>query len=135
MSQSLHAIGALTTILGGISSLCYGLTYLQTPASPPPSARRALGFLPLRLPDPEKEPSKYHFEVYCVRYSVVWMAIFGCIVGEERRGRSGIGAVCDVGRRHWLRWRSCSCCAALSLSVAPSSPAPNYLLLQHVRKP
>eukprot|EP00518_Triparma_eleuthera_P012631 CAMPEP_0182480040 /NCGR_PEP_ID=MMETSP1319-20130603/35174_1 /TAXON_ID=172717 /ORGANISM="Bolidomonas pacifica, Strain RCC208" /LENGTH=275 /DNA_ID=CAMNT_0024681505 /DNA_START=23 /DNA_END=847 /DNA_ORIENTATION=+ len=83
MSQSLHTIGALTTILGGISSLCYGLTYLQTPASPPPSARRALGFLPLRLPDPEKEPSKYHFEVYCVRYSVVWMAIFGCIVAFQ----------------------------------------------------
>ncbi len=36
--------------------------------------------LPFQLPHPTIEPSKYCHEIFTWRYSLVWIAIFGCIV-------------------------------------------------------
>lgn len=70
-------------LLATAFALLVGLHRLQRPAPPPPRAQRggALpAWLPLRLPDPIAEPTRYCYEVFAWRYTAAWILAFGLVV-------------------------------------------------------
>ena len=43
----------------------------------------SMSYVPVQLPDPRSEPTKYSYELFCWYYTVVWIAIFGAIVVSQ----------------------------------------------------
>ena len=115
---NLKTMATMSSILGGLFAGCYVLTYLQAPPETKPRPR-VLNFLPLRMPDPTTSPSKYEFELFCAKYSVVWMLIFGSIV------------VFEVYESFTGPYDYILCCGALSL---PNLLAP-LILKSHTPHP
>lgn len=76
----------MVTILLSLLSTCYLLTFFCTP-TPSRVLKKTAGYripnLPLLLPHSTLEPSKYTFEVYSFKYSIIWMSIFCLIVLTE----------------------------------------------------
>lgn len=95
MSESpLPVEAAMTAVLATGLAILFGLHCLQSPSpqkmassrQPQTSPSTSLTHyyfslpLPLQLPDPITEPSKYCHEIFTWRYTAVWIAIFGCVV-------------------------------------------------------
>jgi cycloeucalenol cycloisomerase len=80
----------MTAILATGFAILVGLHFLQIPwqshsvSQDDDAAAAAIVVgnisLPLQLPHPITEPSKYCHEIFTWRYSLVWMGIFGCVV-------------------------------------------------------
>jgi cycloeucalenol cycloisomerase len=90
MNEPFASIEAtMAAILVTMFTVLVGMHSLQLSASPPsktPSTRTSLSLLqslPLQLPDPLTEPSKYCYEIFCWYYSIVWIGIFGFIVVSQ----------------------------------------------------
>ena len=68
----------MSAILATAFAVLVGLHALQTRAPYATPSR-----IPLQLPSPLVEPSKYCYEVFSWRYSAVWIGIFGLIVVSQ----------------------------------------------------
>jgi cycloeucalenol cycloisomerase len=71
----------MSAILITMFAILVGMHTLQTPIVQK-SNNKAIR-LPLLLPDPNKEPSKYCYEIFAWYYTAVWIAIFGFIVVSQ----------------------------------------------------
>lgn len=75
---------AMTAILATGFAILAGLHFLQYPSQQQqhPDVICYYGNipLPLELPHPISEPSKYCHEIFTWRYTLIWIAIFGCVV-------------------------------------------------------
>lgn len=69
----------MSAILATALAVLVGLHFAQVPSPRKSSAPR----LPLMLPDPHAEPSKYCYEIFSWRYSAIWIGIFGYIVASR----------------------------------------------------
>ena len=67
----------MTAILFTMLAILVGMHSLQTPTTTTTTK------LPLLLPDPKKEPSKYCYEIFAWYYTVIWIGIFGLIVVSQ----------------------------------------------------
>lgn len=77
-------------VLVGLHSLQIRTTTTTTTTTPRPHRQKSTtaallldalrAMMPLRLPDPHSEPSRYCYEVFAWRYTIVWIGIFGYIV-------------------------------------------------------
>ena len=70
----------MTAILFTMFAILVGMHSLQKPND---DIQTATTKLPLLLPDPKKEPSKYCYEIFAWYYTIVWIAIFGFIVVSQ----------------------------------------------------
>lgn len=81
----------MSAILATAFAILVGLHFLQIQspqnASPvlPPAINGSFFFdnLPLQLPNPHTEPSKYCYELFSWKYTVIWIGIFGFIVVSQ----------------------------------------------------
>lgn len=71
----------MTAILFTMFAILVGMHSLQKPNDLQHTTTTTK--LPLLLPDPKKEPSKYCYEIFAWYYTIVWIAIFGFIVVSQ----------------------------------------------------
>mmetsp|Transcript_6521 Transcript_6521/g.10592 ORF Transcript_6521/g.10592 Transcript_6521/m.10592 type:complete len:333 (-) Transcript_6521:33-1031(-) len=72
----------MTAILVTMFAILVGMHSLQKPANVQKN-NTSTKLLPLLLPDPKKEPSKYCYEVFAWYYTALWIGIFGFIVVSQ----------------------------------------------------
>mmetsp|Transcript_11008 Transcript_11008/g.17045 ORF Transcript_11008/g.17045 Transcript_11008/m.17045 type:complete len:331 (-) Transcript_11008:33-1025(-) len=70
----------MTAILFTMFAILVGMHSLQAPND---YAQNNTSKLPLLLPDPKNEPSKYCYEIFAWYYTAVWIGIFGFIVVSQ----------------------------------------------------
>eukprot|EP00986_Skeletonema_menzelii_P020057 scaffold29997_cov171-Skeletonema_menzelii.AAC.3 len=73
----------MTAILVTMFAILVGMHSLQKPANDVQKNNTSTKLLPLLLPDPKKEPSKYCYEVFAWYYTALWIGIFGFIVVSQ----------------------------------------------------
>ena len=79
---------SMSAILATMTAILVGLHSIQLPSesrktSPTTGEKSILSSFPLQLPDPYTEPSKYCYEIFCWKYTVVWITLFGFIVVSQ----------------------------------------------------
>ncbi|KAL3803144.1 hypothetical protein HJC23_003419 [Cyclotella cryptica] len=74
----------MTIVLSTMFAILIGMHSVQSPSDKTTSRRDSQSNTttawPIQLPDPRTEPTKYCYEVFCWKYTVVWIGIFGFIV-------------------------------------------------------
>jgi len=69
----------MACIMATMFSLLVGLHLIQTPCT----AQTRYSMIPLQLPNPVTEPSRYCYEKWTWYYTIVWMGLFGFIVVSQ----------------------------------------------------
>ena len=70
----------MTAILVTMLAILVGMHSLQSPS---PTASNTNTKMPLLLPDPKSEPSKYCYEIFAWYYTVFWIGVFGFVVVSQ----------------------------------------------------
>ncbi|KAL7469995.1 hypothetical protein ACHAXS_010239 [Conticribra weissflogii] len=91
-NESTHALpieATMTAILATMTAILYGLHAIQVPLKSkktPTSSSFLLQLssaLPIQLPNPQTEPTKYCYEIFCTKYTIFWISSFSCIVVSQ----------------------------------------------------
>ena len=86
MSSALPIEATMTIVLSTMFAILIGMHSIQSPSNATSSrydSRSLARSLPIQLPDPRTEPTKYCYESFCWKYTVVWIGIFGFIVVSQ----------------------------------------------------
>jgi cycloeucalenol cycloisomerase len=97
----------MSAILITMFAILVGMHTLQTPMATSGATTRKSCFqlkLPLLLPDPNKEPSKYCYEVFAWYYTAIWICFFGIIVASQ-------------SYEHFTAWGYLGVCGGLALPL------------------
>lgn len=70
-------------VLSTMFVMLVGTHSIQFPTASKPNAQTSMNYLPLQLPNPKNDPTKYCYEVFCWCYTVVWITLFGGIVVSQ----------------------------------------------------
>jgi cycloeucalenol cycloisomerase len=70
----------MSIVLSTMFFVLVGTHSIQTPVEPNNAQTRTVDSVPMQLPDPRNEPTKYCYETFCWFYTVVWICLFGGIV-------------------------------------------------------
>lgn len=71
----------MAAVLSTMFFILIGTHSIQSPAAlKSKNANSTTTYMPVQLPDPRTEPTKYCYEVFCWYYTVIWIGLFGGIV-------------------------------------------------------
>ena len=70
-------------VLSTMFVMLVGTHSIQFPTASKPNAQTSMNYLPLQLPNPKNDPTKYCYEVFCWCYTVLWITLFGGIVVSQ----------------------------------------------------
>ncbi|KAL3799373.1 hypothetical protein ACHAWO_008484 [Cyclotella atomus] len=71
----------MAAVLSTMFFILIGTHSIQSPAAlKSKNANSTTTYMPIQLPDPRTEPTKYCYEVFCWYYTVIWIGLFGGIV-------------------------------------------------------